>query len=999
MINHPEVGRKQSSESVGLLGTKIVTELSELPKAVQEDGVSLKSEILEYTSQSDISNTQSVQGSEEPSLKKGLESEGKDSGEKDGTGKFSYTQVKTMSDVIIKDRILTREETFGAGSEKIEEVPGSVSLVSEESHTQEEKVVIEEANVEVQEGVDPSSPVVVMDERCLILKGYGRKYGSSESNYSKSSINTTRNLQLLRKSPFSTRNGSDISRASSVSKKEGGSEVLSSKGSDIVTEPDWKDIMSKSQSCETSMKGENPLESLKGRNDSGLGDSDTSRSQKEYQVAYREFSRGYKTKYAAKSSSESYKLIRRNAMELIDSPREDVSEEKRLVQRFLLDGEDERPLMCYQKIENRPVVSGDKAKEHGEGRKAKDESIKGHSGSKELKRDLSATTLADYDDCHKEDGKKKKNRTQNNIGVNLIVKRTPRSKRLSGGVKAMDKFNGFFSVMRAGMVKHTMVLATIFWLVSFWCLYPSMFTGWLKNEIKYRKGDIKGSSVTLIGLNRINRYDAAYLRDGALLTLSRKVTFEDVLNDEDPLDDFEEFTTTTTKLTPSKFTITTTIKAPTTVTETVKRGPEESSDKEDEYEARDDKSAKGKTSVRHERVFKEGTKTGFTETEAKASNESGKESLEESYKEDEAEPKPFKREGVSTGGRTSSTSSTDSTGADVGGDKDSSSIGSTSMGSSSSSKDEAGSGKVRGSSSDEATGSTGIAGASGSGKEKDAADKDKELPQDQKKEQKPAQEDKQQEQKPSTVEQDNQQEQKPATVEQDKQQGGKPPTQQQDKKRKVVKSHPKSKDSEDEEKYSTKNNIRGNSTLVERVNKSLDIYKHCPYERNFIKKSCCFRDMCEVGNLDDKDTKYFKSLYGATVYDIHYSEFKNLQKGGNIAMSTGMLSMFFSCLVLMITLSRLGAFPHPKLREAAFNLGIIAWVISIFLSLLGFLLWNHYTGGAVCVDEEGRSKPCSLHTGSILFILHIIFEGVGLILEIVNSVLLRPKEIVGNVAA
>ncbi|UKK01478.1 hypothetical protein MACK_002292 [Theileria orientalis] len=977
MINHPEVVRKQSSESVGLLGTKIVTELSEPKKEVQEDGILLKSEISEYTSQSDISNTQSVQGSEEASLKKHLQSTEKDSGDKEESENFGYTELKKVLDVEIRERILTREETFGAGSEKIEEVPGSISWVSEESHIQEEQVVIEEDNVEVPEGEDPSIPVVVVDERCLILKGYERNYGSSESNYSKSSLNTTKNMQLLKKSPFSTRNGSDISRASSVSRKEGRSEVLNSKGSDILTESDWKDIMSKSQSYEASMKGKNPLESLKGRNDSGLGDSDTPRSQKEYQVAYREFSRGYKTKYAANISSESYKLIRRNAMELVDPLREDVSEENKLVQRFLLDGEDERPLMCYKKIEDLPVECGDKSKENGEGTKGKDELIKGHSGSRELKRDVSATTMADYDYSDKGDEKKKRHKMQNNVGVNLMVKRTPKSKRFKGGVKAMDKFNGFFSIMRVGMVKHTMVLATIFWLVSFWCLYPSMFTGWLKNEIKYTKGEIKGSSVTLIGLNRINRYDEAYLKDGALLTLSRKVTFEDVLNDEDPLDDYEEYTTTMTmtKIKPSKLTIKTTITGPGTgpgtetgtETETVKRGPEESSDKEDEYEDRDDKSTKVKTS----------TKISFIETEDKGAKESGKESSEESYEEGESETKPIKRDSVSTSG----TSSGSSTGSVYGSDKESG----------------VGSG---GSKADHGTGSAGIASDIPSGKEKDSFTKDEELPQDQKRQQKQrptTQQDKQQEQRP-TAQKDKQQEERPTT--QDDKQQEQRPTEQQDKKKKVSKGYPKSKGlSEDEEKYSTKSNIRGNNKVVERVNKSLDIYRHCPYERNFIKKSCCFRDMCEVGNLDDKDTKYFKSLYGATVYDIHYGEFKNLQKGGNIAMSTGMLSMFFSCLVLMITLSRLGAFPHPKLKEAAFNLGIIAWVISIFLSLLGFLLWNHYTGGAVCVDEAGRSKPCSLHTGSILFILHIIFEGVGLILEIVNSVLLKPKEIGTNVVA
>nr|PVC50406.1 hypothetical protein MACL_00002288 [Theileria orientalis] len=930
MNNHPEVVRKQSSESVGLLGTKIVTELCELTKAVQEDETLLKYEITECRSQSDISQTQSVQDQEETSLKKQVEykEEGNEDQEEEET--VSYTEVKSISEVEIRNRVLTRGETFGASSEKTEEEQGSRSWISEESHAQGEEGALEEEKYEDAQGEELYSPVVVVDERCLILKGYESNYASGESTHSKSSLNTTKNMQLLRKSPFSTRNGSEISRGSSESKKEGSSKVVSVKGSDILTESDWKEVTSKEQSYEKSTKGTSTPDRLRGSKESGLEDSDTPKSQKEYQVAYREFSRGYKAKNAAKSSSESYKLMRRNAMELDDSPRERESEEKRLVQRYLVDGEDERAVMYYDKIEDNQEESGDKEKERGEGTKGKSEviktvrpikAIKGYSGSRsgirelekrgnecsirelsrsgeremsgsgirelsrsgirelsrsgireisksgirEIKREVSGTTLAEYEDEDKEDEKKRKHVTQNNIGVSLIVKRKPKSKKLRGGVKAMDKFNGFFSIMRAGMVKHTMVLATVFWLVSFWCLYPSMFTGWLKNEITYKKGDIKGSSVTLIGLNKINRYDAAYLKDGALLTLSRKVTFEEILNDEDPLENYEEFTATVTRLTPAKVKVTTTVAAPKEVVETMKRGPEENSDNEDEYEGEDYKLG----------MVKGGARTSFMETEARESKEGGKEYTDKRYKEGEWESEATRRDSDNT-------------------NKDNNSI------------------------------------INNNNNNQDNSNKDK---------------------------------------------------------------------NKGEEKQITKSNIRGTNEVVERVNMSLDIYRHCPYERNFIKKSCCFRDMCEVGNLDEKDTKYFKSLYGATVYDIHYSEFKNLQKGGNIAMSTGLLSMFFSCMVIMITLSRLGAFPHEKLKEAAFNLGIVAWVISIFLSLLGFLLWNHYTGGAVCVDEGGRSKPCNLHTGSILFILHIIFEGVGLILEIVNSVLLKPKELVINAEA
>ncbi|XP_954853.1 uncharacterized protein TA05400 [Theileria annulata] len=175
--------------------------------------------------------------------------------------------------------------------------------------------------------------------------------------------------------------------------------------------------------------------------------------------------------------------------------------------------------------------------------------------------------------------------------------------------------------------------------------------------------------------------------------------------------------------------------------------------------------------------------------------------------------------------------------------------------------------------------------------------------------------------------------------------------------------------------------------IIMSTNEKINIYSQCGHERKFIKKSCCFRDMCAVGNLNESDTSYFKSLYGPTVYDIHYSEFENFDKGGQAIWYTGIVSLIFLFLAVVMVSERLmNDKVELTIRLAMRNMANILWIISVFLSVTAFFLWRYFSGGSVCVDELGKSRPCQYYYATYFFLIHIFSSLLGLVSYTANCI-------------
>ncbi|EAN30888.1 putative integral membrane protein [Theileria parva strain Muguga] len=175
--------------------------------------------------------------------------------------------------------------------------------------------------------------------------------------------------------------------------------------------------------------------------------------------------------------------------------------------------------------------------------------------------------------------------------------------------------------------------------------------------------------------------------------------------------------------------------------------------------------------------------------------------------------------------------------------------------------------------------------------------------------------------------------------------------------------------------------------IITSTNEKINIYSQCGHERKFIRKSCCFRDMCAVGNLNESDTSYFKSLYGPTVYDIHYSEFENFDKGGKTLWYTGIVSMVFLFLAIIMVSERIMTNKvELTIRLAMRNMANILWIISVFLSVTAFFLWRYFSGGSVCVDELGKSRPCQYYYATYFYIVHILSSLLGLVSYAANCI-------------